>query len=234
MVEIFIRIHESIAPTEEDLAGRKAIGAIIASELEPDITQDAAKSGMGLENGGNELQLLNELVSDLEPASSMQEACDTVSRYLMRLMPSTLCVFYLYDSENDELVAKHASGASFEKAVGLRIPLGHSLSGWVGSNRSTIRNSDPTLDFGDRINEFTPAPHSCLSTPLVSDNDLVGVLSLYAPARNAFSEDHHRIVEMVSALTSQVLQDTAAGDTGTAVELVCPPTGPHPRPRHRE
>ena len=32
------------------------------------------------------------------------------ARYLMRLTPSTLCVFYLYDSENDELVARHASG----------------------------------------------------------------------------------------------------------------------------
>ena len=233
VVGTFVQIHESIAPTEEDLAGRKAIGAIIASELEPDSFQDAAENGMGLENGGNELQLLNELASDLELASSVQEACDTVSRYLMRLTPSTLCVFYLYDSENDELVARHASGTSFEKAVGLRMRLGHSLSGWVGSSRSTIRNSDPTLDFGQKISEFTPAPHSCLSTPLLADSNLVGVLSLYAPARSAFSEDHHRVIETVSALASQVLQD-ATGDADSAVELVCPPTGPPLRPRHHE
>ena len=96
------------------------------------------------------------LVGALELASGVQEVCDTISRHLMRLMPSTLCVFYLYDGDNDELVARHATGASFEKAVGLRIPLGHALSGWVGSNRSTIRNSDPILDFGDMIGEFTP------------------------------------------------------------------------------
>ena len=154
VVGTFIRVHESIAPTEEDLAGRKAIGAIIASELDPDSIQEVAESGVGPEN--NELQLLNELVGALELASGVQEVCDTISRHLMRLMPSTLCVFYLYDGDNDELVARHATGASFEKAVGLRIPLGHALSGWVGSNRSTIRNSDPILDFGDMIGEFTP------------------------------------------------------------------------------
>ena len=225
VVGTFVQIHKLIAPTEEDLAGRKAIGAIIASELEPQSIQDDAKSGMVPESGGNELQLLNELVSDLELVSSVQEVCDTISRYLMLLMPSTLCVFYLYDGENDELVAQHASGASSEKAIGLRVPLGHCLSGWVGSNRSTIRNSDPTLDFGDRINEFTPAPHSCLSSPLVADGNLVGVLSLYAPERNAFSEDHHRVIEVVSTLASQVLQHAAESDASSAVELVGPPSG---------
>ena len=233
VVGTFIRVHESIAPTEEDLAVRKAIGAIIASELEPNGIQDTAKSGVGLENGNDGLQLPNELVSDLDLASDAKDICDTISLYAMRLMPATLCVFYLYDSENDELVAKHASGASFDKSMGLRIPLGHSLSGWVGSNRSTICNSDPTLDFGERISEFTPALHSCLSSPLVADNELVGVLSLYAPARGAFSEDHHRVIETISTLASQVLHDTAGSDAGSSVELVCQPIGPPPRTRHR-
>ena len=94
-------------------------------------------------------------------------------------MPASLCVFYQYDNEYDELVARHAFGASIEKALGQRIPLGHNLTGWVGSNRRTIRNSDPTLDFGEEIREFEPSLLSCLSSPVVDDDTLVGVLSLY-------------------------------------------------------
>ena len=215
-----------LTPLERIVAGHDGDPVqSLSKTVHPEVAGPKLQQNLVPESSGNELQLLNELVSDLELVSSVQEVCDTISRYLMLLMPSTLCVFYLYDSENDELVAQHASSASSEKAIGLRVRLGHCLSGWVGSNRSTIRNSDPTLDFGDRVIEFRPAPHSCLSSPLVADGNLVGVLSLYAPERNAFSEDHHRVIEVVSTLASQVLQHAAESDASSAVELVGPPSG---------
>ena len=43
VVETFVTVHKSIAPTERDLASRKAIGAIIAAELE-EPTQEKAES----------------------------------------------------------------------------------------------------------------------------------------------------------------------------------------------
>ena len=122
-------------------------------------------------------------------------------------MPASLCVFYQYDNEYDELVARHAFGTSIEKALGQRIPLGHNLTGWVGSNRRTIRNSDPTLDFGEEIREFEPSLLSCLSSPVVDDDTLVGVLSLYATVENASSEDHHRTIDMITTLSAQALRN---------------------------
>ena len=216
VVSTFINVYKSIAPTEEDLAGRKAIEEIIASELEPPGTKDASTDEVAPEISTSELQLLNEMARDLERSSTVQEACDIISKYLRRLIPSTLCIFYLYDNEDDELIAKHATGDSSEKAVGLRIPIGHRLSGWVGSNRKTIRNSDPTLDFGDSISEFTPVPQSCLSSPIVANNDLVGVVSLYAASPYAFSEDHHRVIKVIATLASRVLQDAKSSETASA------------------
>ena len=171
VVATFMRVHKSIAPTEKDLAGRKAIGAIIASELEaadPEGLFEADSSP-----NTREVHLLNELASELEKGSTLQEVFDLASACAMRLTPASLCVFYQYDNEDDELVARHACGTSIEKALGRRIPLGHNLTGWVASNRRTIRNSDPTLDFGEKTREFVPSLLSCLSSPVVDDDTLV-------------------------------------------------------------
>ena len=86
VVETFIRIHKSIAPTEKELAGRKAIGAIIASELEaaePEVAFDRDRAPET-----REIHLLNELASELEKVSTLQEVCDIVSSYVVRLMPA--------------------------------------------------------------------------------------------------------------------------------------------------
>jgi GAF domain-containing protein len=53
---------------------------------------------------------------------------------------------------------------------------------------------------------MTPRVRSCLSTPLVSGDKLVGVLSLYAKGSDAFTEDHQRLVEIVARQVSPVLQ----------------------------
>ena len=95
----------------------------------------------------------------------------------------------------------------------MRIPLGQRLTGWVGANRQTILNSDPVLDLGDMARSLNPRPRSCLSTPLVADKELVGVLSLYSTSRDAFSEDHRRIIEVVARQVSQVVRHAVEFDT---------------------
>jgi diguanylate cyclase (GGDEF)-like protein len=57
---------------------------------------------------------------------------------------------------------------------------------------------------------MVPRLRSCLSTPLISDDKLVGVLSLYARNRDAFSDDHQRLVEIVARQVSTVLQRSIA------------------------
>ena len=60
---------------------------------------------------------------------------------------------------------------------------------------------------------LNPRPRSCLSTPLVADKELVGVLSLYSTSRDAFSEDHRRIIEVVAREVSQVVRHAVEFDT---------------------
>jgi len=61
----------------------------------------------------------------------------------------------------------HATGRQYSAPlVGLRIPIGQRLSGWVAANRQTIVNSDAALDLGDSA-KATPTPlRSCMSAAL--------------------------------------------------------------------
>ncbi|HEY7287366.1 MAG TPA: sensor domain-containing diguanylate cyclase, partial [Vicinamibacterales bacterium] len=47
---------------------------------------------------------------------------------------------------------------------------------------------------------------SCLSTPLVSGEQLIGVLSLYSCDRNGFSDDHRRVVEAVARQIANTIE----------------------------
>jgi GGDEF domain-containing protein/putative methionine-R-sulfoxide reductase with GAF domain len=128
-----------------------------------------------------------------------------IAKHLRRLVPSSACVFYLYDEHADELVATHTSGEHAAHIKGLRVPNGQRLSGWVAANRQTIRNSDPVLDLGESARAMNPRPRSCLSTPLLSGNTLVGVLSLYSSNKDAYSDDHERIIEVVARQVSAAI-----------------------------
>jgi len=81
---------------------------------------------------------------------------------------------------------------------GMRIHLGQRLSGWVAANRQTILNSDPALDLGDLALGQSVKLRSCISTALLADDALIGVLTLYSADVNGFNDDHRRIVEAIA------------------------------------
>jgi GGDEF domain-containing protein len=130
--------------------------------------------------------------------ASVDDLTHLLSRHLRRMSPASLVVFYLLDAERDAVRAVHASGPGEELFGDFSIPLGEGLSGWIAANRRTIRNSNPALDFADRLGPLPTPMASTLSTALVCGSGVVGVLSLYSPEPEAFTPDHQQIVELVA------------------------------------
>jgi diguanylate cyclase (GGDEF)-like protein len=162
---------------------------------------------------------LFDLARGLNSQMTLQDVGDVISKHLRRLVPSSLCVFYLYDIDSDELVAAHVAGESAALITGLRIGLGQRLSGWVAAHRQSIRNSDPVLDFGESARALTPRPRSCLSTPMSIERELVGVLSLYSTNREAFTEEHQRVVEVIARQVAPIVKQSADSQKSRAVAL---------------
>jgi diguanylate cyclase (GGDEF)-like protein/putative nucleotidyltransferase with HDIG domain len=159
--------------------------------------RDGSATPGEITSSADEMLTLYELSRALAGQVSLTDAGDLIADHLRRLVPSSLCVFYLYDRTRDDLEARHVVGEGASRVRGLRIALGKRLSGWVAANRQTMSNSDASLDLADVLSH-SPKLKSCLSTSLISDDELVGVLALYSTEVNGFTEDHKRIIEAVS------------------------------------
>lgn len=227
VVDTFARVHTSIAPGLEARSAPSSLRAITAASGTPATYVESRTARFDeIAASSDEMLTLFDLARSLTASMGVQDGTELIAKHLRRLVPSSACVFYIYDEEADELVATHASGEHATHIKGLRVALGQRLSGWVAANRQTIRNSDPVLDLGESARAMNPRPRSCLSTPLLAGQTLVGVLSLYSSHKDAYSEDHERIIEVVATQVSsaileahraELLRNRAFKDEGTGL-----------------
>jgi diguanylate cyclase (GGDEF)-like protein/putative nucleotidyltransferase with HDIG domain len=209
VIDTFAQVYREIAASVQDFdaAPRSGLSAITRGSQEP--REIAVITGARLDDisaSTEEMLLLYELAQSLSGRLDLADAADVISKHLRRLVPATTCVFFLYDSDADELVAAHAAGENASHFTDIRIAMGQRLSGWVAANRQTIVNSDPMLDLGEVARALKPPLRSCLSTPLMVLDELVGVLTVYSTHRDAFTEDHRRLVEVVARQVSQTVR----------------------------
>src|SRR5262249_44680071 len=208
VVDTFVRVYKDIAPPEDASPGETFGLSAIARSSAPagDGATFAASRFDDISASTEEMLLLYEMAQALSGKLDIADVADLISKHLRRLVPATTCVFYLYDRDKDDLGAAYASGENASHFADIRIAMGQRLSGWVAANRQTILNSDPMLDLGEVARALRPALRSCLSTPLTVGTELVGVLTVYSTHRDAFTEDHQRIVEVVARQVSHTLR----------------------------
>jgi putative nucleotidyltransferase with HDIG domain len=212
VVDTFVRSHSSLAASvDAQPAAESSLRAITAASAVPtNLQEPRATRFEEIAASSDEMLTLFDLARSLSTSMGAQDATDLIAKHLRRLVPSSACVFYVYDEETDELAAAYASGEHAALIKGLRVPRGQRLSGWVAANRQTIRNSDPVLDLGESARAMMPRPRSCLSTPLIAGQTLIGVLSLYSSNKEAYTEEHERILEVIARQVSGIIRETHA------------------------
>jgi putative nucleotidyltransferase with HDIG domain len=208
VVDTFTQVHTEIAPLDSPNSEATPLRAITDAAVAPSPT-GASTAFDDIAGSTEEMLTLFSLARGLTSLNTLHDVGDVIAKHLRRLIPSNLSVLYAYDSEADELLVVHASGEHAGSVNDLRIGTGQRLSGWVAANRRTIRNSDPVLDFGEAARAMTPRLRSCLSTPLVTGSHLTGVLALYSDTRDAFSEEHQRVIEVVARQVTPAVQQAA-------------------------
>jgi diguanylate cyclase (GGDEF)-like protein/putative nucleotidyltransferase with HDIG domain len=244
IVDAFFGFHAT-APTEIPRQGPPSdVLNTIARSRRTEPTIQASPTADQIAASADELLTVFDLARTLAGQVSLSDAGDVIAKHLRRLIPSSLCVFYIYDRASDELEARHVVGDGGPKIRGLRIGLGQRLSGWVAANRTTISNSDASLDLADAVNLPSRQLRSCLSTSLICDDELIGVLALYSTEASGFNEDHKRIIEAVARQIARMFKSAAEFD-GTSrrdiltglpnlqqLEQFVDPKGGHPLVQH--
>jgi putative methionine-R-sulfoxide reductase with GAF domain len=117
---------------------------------------------------------------------------------IRQMLPCTSMGLYLPDEAHDTVVGSYAAGSHAPLLRSLRTCPGNGIVGWVAGHRRTAVNAEPALDFGAGAGRLEPPLLSALAVPLVHDGAMVAVLCVYAPTRQAFSDDHARLLELLA------------------------------------
>jgi diguanylate cyclase (GGDEF)-like protein/putative nucleotidyltransferase with HDIG domain len=207
IVDTFCRIHSKITPHVLTLNAPTGVLRTIGETHEGTGTHGSAPVLNQIASSSDEMLTLYSLAGALAGQVTVADAGDVITSHLRRLVPASLCVYFLCDPATNEIEAKHVIGEMGDSVRGIRIPLGQRLSGWVAAHRHTITNSDPTLDLGE-LNRARSAPlKSCISTPLIAEDDqLIGVLTMYSTTANAFNDDHRRVLESVAGQIADTMR----------------------------
>ena len=153
-----------------------------------------------------EVLTLFELTSDLGSSLSLQETLSVLATRLKRLVPfDSLAIYFLRDGK---LLPEYVTGENFRLFTSLEIPFGQGLSGWVAEQRKPILNGNPSVEPGylNDPEKFSTL-RSALAVPLEGAQGVVGVLTLYHADKDAFSRDHLRILNGISAKLSNSIEN---------------------------
>jgi diguanylate cyclase (GGDEF)-like protein/putative nucleotidyltransferase with HDIG domain len=220
IVETFGRVYLDIAP---EIAPNKLPRHVlneITSSTHPTPLNESHSHFDDIAASADEMFTLYELAHALAGQASINDTGDILAKHLRRLIPFAQSILFLYDAATDELEACHTLGHASSAVRALRIPLGQRLSGWVAANRNTIVNSDATLDLGDVARSLTPRLRSSLSSCLMLDGQLIGVLTLYSEQADAFNDDHRRVLEVVARQISHTVKRAAEFDNGSRRDAI--------------
>jgi hypothetical protein len=113
-----------------------------------------------------------------------------------RTMGATAGIVFRYVEEKDSLVPTVALGFDRSILTSLEIRLGERLSGWVAASRRRQLDADARLDLDDNT-----MLRSAISTPIVRDGAIVGVMTLYGEEKSCFEGASLDVVDgLVSAM----------------------------------
>src|SRR5580698_7711838 len=194
---------EAMATSREAETAKLSTGVKVERGLEPGAGFENTHALAGCESADHfltsiaaarqEVQNLFELAQDLGNSLSLNETLSLLALRLKRMIPyDSLAIYVLRD---DRLRAEYVNGENFRLFSALEIPLGQGLSGWVAEKRKPIINGNPSVEPGylDDETKFTTM-RSALAVPLIGLNGTVSVLTLYQTERDAFTNDHLRIL----------------------------------------
>ena len=161
---------------------------------------------MSISDARREFQLLVEIANDLGRSLSLDDTLALLAIRLGKAIPHDAVVIWVRNQ--GELIPRHVKGESYRLFSSLKIPLGQGLSGWAAENNQAIVNGNPAVESGylNDPTKVTPL-RSAIAVPLVSREQVVGVLTLYQLQPEAFTADHRRILQNISSKVGAVIEN---------------------------
>ncbi len=197
IVDVFVEAHERLMPAETPVhPAAKAVGGARTRER----TSPAPAPAVAVTESSVSEEILgvSSLARALGGEANLADAGALSWMMIKQVLPCSSMGLFVPDERHDTVVGCYAAGNHAAVIRSLTASPGDGIVGWVAGHRRPAVNAEPALDFGLGVASLQPPMLSALALPLVHDGALVAVLSVYSSTRNAFSEDHARLLDLLA------------------------------------
>jgi diguanylate cyclase (GGDEF)-like protein/putative nucleotidyltransferase with HDIG domain len=152
-----------------------------------------------------EIFTLFEILQNIGNSLSKTDTLTILASKLEKIVPFTTLVIYLVDDGSGELRPAHIGGANKEHFSDLQIEIGTRLAGWVAANNRFLYNVHPGPDTMSLSPDVRGTYGNSLLAPLVHEERPLGTIALYVAGDAKYTDDHIRLMEIVSNRASIAL-----------------------------
>lgn len=178
-----------------------------------------------IQSANREVFALFELVREFGESNSLSEMLELFARKLNELMPTDTCAVFLLNEGREYATTAEVTGQNAEVFLSKRIHIGEGATGFVLKNLEPVINVNPDLDFSlsqlDLIQEY----QTMVSVPLISENGLVGAVSIYTSAISEYEDEHIRILTTIADIAARAIDKLQVHARTRAHAMTDPLTG---------
>jgi len=193
VVDMFERVCRDIGPMTVKPQLQKAIQQITKAIAPVPVEPARAVAAAPFTEGPESLRALANLARVVSGRPTTADLASLIWSHVRHVVPNASCAFFVSDPASDSVKVTFVAGDAASMLQGLTMKIGERLTGWVAENQQTMINSEAKLDLGAEAALYHL--NYCLALPLVSDGQLVGVLSLYGAA--PFKEEQGQTLQFV-------------------------------------
>ncbi len=158
-----------------------------------------------IKRANREVFTLYELARTFSSSLNLEDTFSLFAEKIGGLVPYDTCVIYLSDANGGEAKAVYAEGKNDSAMLHRTIKPGEGATGFALKKRQTVSNVNPGLDFSTSQPEFVQEYSAMAALPLIADEKLLGVVSLYSSTFESYEDEHLRLLETVSRIAADAI-----------------------------
>lgn len=144
-------------------------------------------------------------VTKLEP----EELCDSLTRDARQITQTRACALYLHDAARGTVRPASLTTGSITEIAPADLPLDSCFTAAAIHTRRQVEYANvQSPEFADLVDlPRDPALRSVLATPLLYENEVIGVLAVFTDQVHRFNNDEKRLCAALASLAAVALQN---------------------------
>jgi diguanylate cyclase (GGDEF)-like protein/putative nucleotidyltransferase with HDIG domain len=178
-----------------------------------------------IQRANHEVFTLYSLARDFSASLGLDDTISLFARKVSEFVPYETCVVYLMEPNGESASAVYSSGPNAHALMGRRIMIGEGATGYALKKKQPVSNVDPLLDLAFAKDDIGREYTTMLCLPLLTDDKLIGAVSLYARTMPNYQDEHVRLLDTVSRIASDAIEKAVRHAEAQAYALTDPLTG---------